>query len=77
MKEETKVSIFKYIILIVINLIMLILGGIHLYRYFVGEPFICKGIYGENWQNLIVPIIFVVLIVVEIFIYIKHGIEGL
>jgi len=77
MTEEIKIPIFKYILLSIINIIMLAWGGIHLYRYFVSEPFIIRGIYGENWQNLILPIIFGLLILLEIWLYVKHGIKGL
>ncbi len=31
-------------------------GGIHLYRYFVDETFVIRGIYGKKWQNLLLPI---------------------
>lgn len=77
MNEEINISPFKYILLIIINLIMLLWGGFHLYHYFIGEPFVIRGIYGENWQNLILPIIFGSLILIKIWLYAKHGLKGL
>ena len=77
MDEDTIIYIFRVIIMITLNVIMLIWGGIHLYRYFTGEPFVFRGIEGENSQNLILPIIFGVLILVEIYLILKNGIKSL
>jgi len=77
MNEDTKVYIVRAIMLITLNVIMLIWGGIHLYRYFTGEPFVFRGVAGENSQNLILPIIFGVLILVEIYLILKNGIKSL
>lgn len=61
--------------LVILDGILLIPAVIGVSCYLLDKPFIIRGVHGERWQNLIMPVFFVVMIIYEIYVYHTRGFD--